>query len=498
MSELESGTVVDERYEILATIGSGGLGTVYRARDVNDNVVVAVKMLNIPGDEAQRRFLREFNILSRIRHPRIVRSHHWGVYQGKPYFSMDFICGRNLSELIASMEDRETLRTFWFDSFVRQIAEGLAYFHSHGLVHRDLKPSNVMISMDGDKFNVVILDLGLARFQDSRELRLTQPGRASGTVEYMSPEQIRGRSMDQRCDLYSMGIILYEVLTGEPPFTGGNPASVMFQHLRDLPRPPRAYGAGVSSHIQGVVMKLLEKEPIDRYDSVRSLLQDLAMSDDGSIDLQTGRDQPLMQSAPFLYPQFLGREREMKVLREVLRDSEEGMGRMVLINGEAGIGKTQVLEEFQADARVHGMRILTGRCHESGGRPYGPFLEALQELAKKQRIEGTDAVKAVTRVLDELVQPVSNIQKDTYPAMEILSEFLVDLSREKPTLICIEDLQWADELSLRFLDFMKRNPDPTSLLFGLTCRKEDEDPLPARLEALYQRDGCAGRCISAT
>ncbi len=217
MSELKAGTIVDGCYEILAAIGSGGLGTVYRARDLNDDATVALKMLNIVGDESQRRFLREFNILSRIRHPRIVRSRKWGLHAGKPYFSMDYIKGRPLSDLIASEEELERLRTAWLLPLVRQVGEGLAYIHEQGVVHRDLKPSNIMISEVEGALEVAILDLGLARFRRSAEQRVTPPGRPTGTVEYMSPEQIRARRTDQRSDLYSLGVVLYEILTGRPP-----------------------------------------------------------------------------------------------------------------------------------------------------------------------------------------------------------------------------------------------------------------------------------------
>ena len=484
MSELEAGTVVDGRYEILAAIGSGGLGTVYRARDVNDDATVALKMLNIVGDEAQRRFLREFNILCRIRHARIVRSHKWGLHAGKPYFSMDYIQGRPLSDLIASAEDLERLRTAWLLPLIRQIGEGLAYIHEQGVVHRDLKPSNIMISEIEGKPEVAILDLGLARFRESAEPRVTPPGRPTGTVEYMSPEQIRARRTDQRSDLYSLGVVLYEILTGRPPFTGENPASVMFQHLRDLPPPPRPSAGGASSPIEESVMKLLEKEPIDRYSSAGSLLHDLTDKEEAGSDQERGDDcfsPPHVEGttdAPVLQPQFQGREREIKALREILRETGHGRGRVVLVSGVAGIGKSQVLEEFQADARVQGMRVLTGRCYENAGPPFGPFLEALRDIAEQPGTQESDLEASVRRVLTLIERPAPADQPDPYPAMETLSELLGDLSRETPTLVCIEDLQWADELTLRFLDFMRRDPDPVPLVFGLACRKVDEDPLP--------------------
>jgi len=484
MAELEAGTVVDGCYEILATIGSGGLGTVYRARDVNDDSTVALKMLDIVGDEAHRRFLREFNILSRIRHPRIVRSHKWGLHAGKPYFSMDFLQGRPLSDLIAGEEELETLRTVWLLPLIRQIGEGLAYIHEQGVVHRDLKPSNIMISMVEGEPVVTILDLGLARFRDSTEKRVTPPGRPTGTVEYMSPEQIRARRTDQRSDLYSLGVVLYEILTGKPPFTGENPASVMFQHLSDLPRPPRPSTGGASSPIEESVMKLLEKEPIDRYSSVGNLLRDLPEIDEQPSLRETGAASVSISPAPVLQPQFQGRDREMKALRDILRETVDGVGRMVLISGVAGIGKSQVLEEFQADARVHGIRVQTGRCYESGGPAFGPFLEMLRDIAEQPGVRGTDLEASVGRVLTQIERPAPADQRNPYPAMETLSELLGDLSRETPTLVCIEDLQWADDVTLRFLDFMRRDPDPMAFVFGLACRRVDEDPLPPDIDDL--------------
>lgn len=486
MSELDAGTVVDGSYEILAAIGSGGLGTVYRARDVDDDSTVALKMLNITGDEAQQRFVREFNILSRIRHPRIVRSHKWGLNAGKPYFSMDYIHGRPLSDLIASAEDLERLRTGWLLRLVRQIGEGLAYIHEQGVVHRDLKPSNIMILDVKGKPEIRVLDLGLARFRESGAQRMTAPVIPAGTVEYMSPEQIRGRLEDQRSDLYSLGVILYEILAGKPPFTGVDPASVMLQHLKDLPRPPPPYNGGTTSRIGKSVMKLLEKEPIDRYSSVGCLLHDLSYRVEEVAD-QEERDFPVsIPPASVLQPRFQGRDREMKVLREILSETDHGKGRMVLVSGKAGIGKSQVLREFQADARVQGMRVLTGRCYEFGGPALGPILQMLERLAEQPGVRGSSLDASVGQVLTQIERPTPADQPDPYATMETLSELLGDLSRETPTLVCIEDLQWADDLTLRFLDFMRKDPDPAPLVFGLACRKEGEDSLPARIEAVLR------------
>ena len=484
MSELEAGTVVDGRYEILDTVGNGGIGIVYRARDVPEDAIVALKVLNISGEMAQRRFLREFEILSRIRHPRIVVSRRWGLHDGRPYFSMDYVDGRPLSDLISDVEDREKLSSAWLVPFVRQTGEGLAFIHEQGVLHRDLKPSNIMISENDGQLQVTILDLGLARFRIAREKRLTPPGAATGTLEYMSPELIRGRAVDQRSDLYSLGVVLYEVLTGKPPFTGENPASVMLQHLKDLPRPPSAITRGTSVWIEKSIMKLLEKEPIDRYTSVGNLLRDLPEFDEHS-SLQETRITPVSKSpAPVLQPQFQGRDREMKALRGILRESMEGVGRMVLVSGEAGIGKSQVLEEFRADARVHGMRVINGRSYESGGPPFGPFLEMLRDLAGQPGVRDSCLIASVRRVLTQIGRSAPVDQPDPYTAMETLSELLGDLSRETPTLVCIEDLQWADDLTLRFLDFMRRDPDPVPLVFGLACRKVDEDPLPPGIDDL--------------
>ena len=286
MAELEPGRILDGRYEIVAGIGRGGEADLYRARDLDDGSTVALKMLRLVGQQPRRRFLGEFDTLSRLRHPRIVRPHMLGVHSGKPYFSMDFIAGRPLSDLIARPGDLERLRTTWLLPLVRQIGEGLAHIHGKRMVHRDVKPANIMVSDVEGEPAVTLLDLSLARPRESPEETagagdpVIAPGaRPSGTAEYMSPEQIRGLPADERSDLYSMGVVLYEILAGQPPFAGENKAATMTLHLEDLPRPLPPPAGGAPSGIEAAVMRLLEKEPAGRYGSVEALLEDLPPAD---------------------------------------------------------------------------------------------------------------------------------------------------------------------------------------------------------------------------
>lgn len=193
MVETDIGVIIDERYDVLEPLGSGGIGTVYRARDLKEGRDVGLKILNhsVDREEVRRRFRREFHVLSRIRHPRIVRTHRWGLYKGSPYFSMDYLPGRTLAQVMADEAAQASLRGQWLFPLVRQVGEGLACIHGQGMVHRDLKPSNIMVceTDDEDGIAATILDLGLARFREPGTGSLNLPGVAMGTVEYMAPEQ---------------------------------------------------------------------------------------------------------------------------------------------------------------------------------------------------------------------------------------------------------------------------------------------------------------------
>ncbi|MBD3298452.1 MAG: protein kinase, partial [candidate division Zixibacteria bacterium] len=257
-------------YEILERIGAGGMGEVYLARDTRLDRRVALKFLpsHLASDEkARERFLREARAASRISHPHILTIHEVGEDDdGNVFIAMQYIDGRPLSELIRS-GDLNLPRAI---AIAMQICEGLARAHESGVIHRDIKPDNILIDADG---NATILDFGLARLIDGSAL--TRSGTMIGTMQYMSPEQARGEEVDGRSDLFSVGAVLYEMITGQSPFKGENPASVINKILNEPVEPPSRVCQGCPAGIDTIIERALAKDTSARYESARAMYTDL-------------------------------------------------------------------------------------------------------------------------------------------------------------------------------------------------------------------------------
>ena len=472
----EIDTILDNKYQIQAHLGTGGMGEVYRVLDLAQDQACALKILNEMMDEqaVRRRFHREFQVLNRFQHPRLVRTYAWGFAEERPYFTMEYLPGKTLEKIIADQVLLGQFLTPHFFALVQQIAEGLAYVHAQGAVHRDLKPSNIMVLETEEGIEATILDLGLAKFRHLHSTSITQTGAAIGTAEYMSPEQGKGLWLDHRSDLYSLGIILYEMLTGVPPFSGHNPISVIMKHIRESPPPMGEINIGAPEQTQQIVLKLLAKERVDRFQSAEELVQ--ALNGVASSRFVLSDDEQRDVPGKVMRSQFVGRESEMKTLRAMLQDVLIGEQRVVLISGEAGVGKSRVVEELLGDARVYDFLCLKGAGREEGGQIYGALTDAFH------RVKTTDLVG---RVPDSL-------ETDKFAVMERWLQVLKRLRQQKPIVLCLEDIQWLDELSLEFLQYVLRDSEPCPFLLCLTCRWSNLEPLAEEIEKFIHSNEFAG------
>ena len=455
----ETGTILDSKYQIQAHLGTGGMGEVYRVLDLEQGQEYALKILNEMMDEqaVRRRFHREFQVLSRLQHPRLVRTHTWGFAEDRPYFTMEYLPGKTLEKIIADQALLGQFRASHFFALVQQLAEGLAYIHAQGAVHRDLKPSNIMVLETEVGIETTILDMGLAKFRHLHSVSITQTGATIGTAEYMSPEQGKGLWVDHRSDLYSLGVILYEMLTGVPPFSGQNPISVIMKHIRESPPPMDEVNIVVPEQMKQIVLKLLAKGAVDRYQSAEELVQ--ALNNVAPSELVLLEDEQRDVPVKVMRPQFVGRESEMKILGAMLRDVQAGEQRVVLISGEPGVGKSRLTEELLGDALIHDFLCLKGAGQEEGGQIYGALIDAFQGT--------TDLVGG---------------KMDKFSAMERWLQLLKTLRQKQPIVLCLEDIQWLDELTLEFLQYALRDPEPCPFLLCLTCRWSNIEPLAEEIE----------------
>jgi eukaryotic-like serine/threonine-protein kinase len=262
-------TLFDGRYRILKRIGSGGMADVYLAEDEVLGRKVAIKILNDrhAGDEQfVERFRREAQSAAALSHPNVVAIYDRGDSEGTYYIAMELLDGRNIKELIVA---RGPAPPKIVVEYTRQILAALAYSHKHGIVHRDIKPHNVVVDGEG---RVKVTDFGIARGGASQ---MTEVGSIVGTAQYLSPEQARGEAVDPRSDLYSLGIVMYELLTGSVPFTGDSPVEIAMKHLSAIPATPSEVREGVPRELDLVVMRALAKDPDDRYASAEEMDADL-------------------------------------------------------------------------------------------------------------------------------------------------------------------------------------------------------------------------------
>jgi serine/threonine-protein kinase len=270
-SELEVGQTLDERYKITDLVSRSGMASIFKAIDLKTNSVVALKVpfMQFESDPGfYSRFQREQEIGTMLKHPAILRMEPAEGHRSRPYIVMEFLEGQTLGHLMQSvkpMPEHDAVK------IISIILEALHYMHDHEVIHRDMKPDNVMICNDG---TIRIMDFGIAK-AEGRRLTFGGFTPAMGTPDYMAPEQVKGRRGDQRTDIYSVGAILYEMLTGQTPFTGDNPFLIMNSRLSGDPEAPRSINPHISPQVEEIVLHAMARVPAERYATAREFKADL-------------------------------------------------------------------------------------------------------------------------------------------------------------------------------------------------------------------------------
>jgi serine/threonine protein kinase/beta-lactam-binding protein with PASTA domain len=275
-------TLFDGRYRIVRKLGSGGMANVYLAEDEELGRRVAIKILNeryAEDDLFIERFRREAKSAAGLSHPNIVSIYDRGEAEGTYYIAMEVIDGRSLKELILT---RGALPIGMATAYAEQLLEALRFAHRHGIIHRDIKPHNVLVSANqqvkANEPRLKVTDFGIARLGASQ---MTEAGSIMGTAQYLSPEQARGAPVTAASDLYSAGVVLYEMLTGKVPFTGDSAVEIAMKHVNDLPAPPSSLRPEIPSELDQIVLRALAKDPADRYQTAEEFIEDLERAEAG-------------------------------------------------------------------------------------------------------------------------------------------------------------------------------------------------------------------------
>lgn len=487
-SDQLSGAVVENRYKIGELIGSGGMGAVYEAFDPQLDRSVAVKVLNSNkiGTAGAERMLEEARAVAKLSHRNIVpvfdagRS-AIGDSADVPYIVMERIDGISLNQA-PKLDQKQIVEV------VGQIASALGHAHEKGIVHRDVKPENVLYSEDG---TARLMDFGLAR---STASRATTEGTISGTVFYMAPEVALGREIDPRSDIYSLGVLAYELLVGELPFFDSDPIAVISQHVHAPAIPPAAKRDGISAWLSALIMQMLEKEPEMRPQSASEIVASLSAGDTGHFAAPT-KELALLDR--IRRGRFVGRAKEFAEVRGLWNLAASGDGQTVLISGEPGVGKTRIVSELSTLVEVTGGKALIGESFEQGNAPYGAFAQMFRAVLQGKGFQADafpESILAdILSVLPDLaplyeIAPNPELEPEAlrHRLFENVLQFFQIYSDGKPLLIVVDDAHWADGGSLSLLRHIARRQRKSAQMIVATYREIELDELLPFNEALVE------------
>jgi tetratricopeptide (TPR) repeat protein len=474
------------RYTVKKFLGEGGKKKVYLAHDntLDRDVAFALIKSEALDEVSRQRVTREAQAMGRLGdHPNIMPIFDLGQEKDpatggtQPCMVLPVMGGGDVGEAIEKAPDHR-MPLERAVQIAKDTCEGLVFAHGKGVVHRDLKPGNVWLTERGV---ARIGDFGLAVATDRS--RLTREAMMVGTVAYMPPEQAMGGEITPRADLYSLGCMLYEMVTGRPPFLGDDDISIIGQHINTPPVAPSWHRHECPKPLEALIMRLLAKDPAQRPESATDVLVALAGVESASLkatEAGTRHGQPSGEKAEppearsldsMSSGVFVGRHKEMDQLRAGLEEALSGRGRMVTLVGEPGIGKTRIAQELTTYAGLRRCQVLWGRCYEGGGAPpYWPWVQAVRQYTQERSPEelrrdlGSHAsviAEIVVDLKDKLpgIQPPAQLESAEaarFRLFDSITTFLKNASRAQSLVVVLDDLHWADKPSLLLLEFIAR------------------------------------------
>ena len=476
-----SGALINGRYTIGRMIGEGARKKVYEARDSlldRDVAIAIVKVETLDGVSRQRINL-EAQAMGRLgSHPHVVTVFDFGEYlpdgsaEPHPYMVTELMKRGDVAGLIDGAPEgglplADVVR------LAADVCRGLDFAHANGIVHRDVKPGNIWLAKDG---TAKIGDFGLAKSRN--RARITQNGNIVGTVTYMPPEQITGGEVTPRADLYGLGVVLYEMVCGRPPFMGYDTPSVVRQHLETEPVSPTWHNPYCPRPLEALILRMMAKDPKRRPQSAADVLKALEViqvgdSRSGVKGYSTGGARSKSVSTESLNSDFggvfVGRGEQMDVLRAGLEEAMSGRGQFLVIEGEEGIGKSRIAHELGIYAEERGAKVLWGWADEAGASTsYWPWVQAIRTYvqdteAEQLRSEMGEGAAEIAVVVADVRQKLAGLQppsesddpqQPSFRLYDAVTGFLKAASDECPLVIVFDDIQRGDDSTLALLRFI--------------------------------------------